>query len=174
MTCKEKLKELHPDWDKDELDRAVGEECPVDNMDIWIPRDEDGHFWCSQNRCEECWDREFPDEEHNDDAYAPREEQNFTVDEECFCIKEENAEKENNMVTTKKTKAELMVELENAKTAKEELEKELKNLEKYKKYEDMAGEFHAVYMSFVTAGFSEERAYDILKTAMMAQIRKGF
>lgn len=68
------------------------------------------------------------------------------------------------MATTKKTKAELMEELETVKESKAELEKELKNLEKYKQYEDMAGEVHAIYMSLVHAGFSENQAFDLLKT----------
>lgn len=68
------------------------------------------------------------------------------------------------MATTKKTKAELMEELENAKKAKEELEKELKNLEKYKQYEDAAGEIYAFHTSFVMAGFSEEQAFELVKT----------
>jgi hypothetical protein len=52
------------------------------------------------------------------------------------------------------------------KATKAELEKELKNLEKYKQYEDMADEIHATYISFVNAGFSNEQAYDLIKTAM--------
>ena len=68
------------------------------------------------------------------------------------------------MATTKKTKAELMEELENVKKSKEELEKELKNLEKYKQYEDAAGEVHGLYTSFVMAGFSEYQAFALTKT----------
>ncbi len=89
----------------------------------------------------------------------------------CERLKEytnRNIEKEKNMAA-KKTKAELEKELEDIKESKAELEKELKNLEKYKQYEDMAGEVHAIYMSFVHAGFSEERAYDLLKTMIMVQ-----
>ena len=91
-------------------------------------------------------------------------------EDDCERLKEymnRNIEKENNMA--KKTKAELEKELETIKESKAELEKELKNLEKYKQYEDMAGEVHAIYMAFVHSGFSEEQAYDLLKTMIMVQ-----
>lgn len=146
MTCKEKLKEIRPDWGQDELDRVIGEECPVDHINIEVPSDEDGRFWCGRGRCEKCWDREISDTNSNDYITTTN-------------------EKEQSM-TTKKTKAELEKELETVKESKAELEKELKNLEKYKQYEDMAGEIHALYTSFVYAGFSEEQAYDLLKTTI--------
>lgn len=145
MTCREKLKMEHPDWTEYELNHTFHTECPDAYIDIKTPRDEAGKILCGKDLCEQCWNREIPDTNSNE------------------CITTTN-EKEKNMATTKKTKAELMEELENVKKSKEELEKELKNLEKYKQYEDMAGEVHAIYMSFVHAGFSEEQAYDLLKT----------
>lgn len=144
MTCREKLKEQHPDWSQDEFDHAVNEECPDAYIDIDTPKDEFGFLWCGTDRCDECWYREVPGTNSNDN--------NTTTNE-----------KEKNM-PTKKTKAELEKELETVKESKEELEKELQNLEKYKQYEDMAGEIHALYMAYVHAGFSEEQAYDLLKT----------
>lgn len=69
-------------------------------------------------------------------------------------------------MATKKTKAELMEELENVKNNKAELEKELKNLEKYKQYESAAGELHALYTSFVMVGFSDVQAFELLKLMM--------
>ncbi len=112
--------------------------------------------------CRDCWDREIPDGECIDGICTPREEQIFAVNEGGFCIEEDDNEKEKTMA--KKTKAELEKELETIKESKAELEKEIKNLEKYKQYDDMAGEVHAIYMSFVMAGFSEEQAFDLLKT----------
>lgn len=143
MTCREKLAIEHPDCvDDDSLGGCIG--CPhyygyLDYPESCRP--------ISEENCRRCWDREIPDE-------------NVLATETEF-------EKENNMATTKKTKAELEKELESVKATKAELEKELKNLEKYKQYENMADEIHAIYISFVNAGFSNEQAYDLIKTAML-------
>lgn len=173
MTCVDKLKELHPDWGQDEIDYALNEECPDAYIDIDAPKDEFGILWCGTDRCDECWNREIPGTEpltyeHTSEPIGKVTE--IIEDENGVTAKIEPTnshyvrnEKEKNMAT-RKTKAELMEELENIKNTKEELEKELQNLEKYKQYEDMAGEIHALYMAYVHAGFSEEQAYDLLKT----------
>ena len=137
MTFREKIAKEYPE--KIDPDCWGGVEgCPYtynyETMDGCPCRGNRGSI--CETFCRECWNREIP---------------------------ETNIEKEKNMAT-KKTKAELEKELETIKESKAELEKELKNLEKYKQYEDMAGEVHAIYMSFVHAGFSEEQAYDLLKT----------
>ena len=161
MTYREKLRELHPDWEQSQLDEAYDKQCPdnfIENADI--PKYESGTWWCGDSRCRDCWDREIPDTNSNGCITTTNENEPTT----SHYVQNE---KEKNMATTKKTKSELMEELETVKASKEELEKELKNLEKYKQYEDMAGEIHALYMSFVMAGFSEEQAYDLLKTMIM-------
>ena len=167
MTCREKLKELYPGWTKDDLNDAVLYDCPVDHMDICIPRDDNGRGWCGFNRCDKCWDREVPNTESFTYKHVGKPIGTVTEltmnDNGVTATVALNNKKEKNMAT-KKTKAELEKELETIKESKAELEKELKNLEKYKQYEDMAGEVHAIYMSFVHAGFSEEQAYDLLKT----------
>lgn len=140
MTCREKLKKLHPDWTEKELQHTYEDMCPDAYMDVIVPAR------CDGIECSECWNREIPDTNSNDDT--------TTVNE-----------KEKNMAT-KKTKAELEKELETVKESKAELEKELKNLEKYKVYDDMAGELYAIYFSFMNAGFSMEQAYDLLKTTI--------
>lgn len=143
MTCREKLAIEHPDCVRD-ICCGGCEGCPHDYGYLDCPES------CrplSEESCIRCWDREIPDE-------------NVLATETDF-------EKENNMATTKKTKAELEKELESVKATKAELEKELKNLEKYKQYEDAADEVHAMYISFVNAGFSNEQAYDLIKTAML-------
>ena len=165
MTCREKLKLEHPEC----VDPIYGggcEGCPSSYGYLSSP------FVCGgrDDECTECWDREIPGTEPLTYEHAGKpigKVFSFTESENGVDIKIELIEeKEKNMGTknTKKTKAELMEELENVKASKEELEKELKNLEKYKHYDDMAGEVHAIYMSFVNAGFSEVQAYDLLKT----------
>ena len=86
----------------------------------------------ANDRCTDCWNREIPEEK----------------------------EKENEPM--KKTKAMLEEELEQKRAEIEELKKELVKVEKYKQYDDMAGEIKAIYDSFVNAGFNEDQAYEIL------------
>ena len=69
-------------------------------------------------------------------------------------------EKENKPM--KKTKAMLEEELEQKKNEIEELKKELVKIEKYKQYDEMAGEIKAIYDSFANAGFNRDQAYEIL------------
>lgn len=143
MTCREKLAIEHPDCvDDDYFGGCVG--CPHDYGYLPRPAECGCSYHVTDYTCTACWGREIPDESSN--------------------VNRSNTEKENNMATTKKTKAELEKELENVKATKAELEKDLKNLEKYKQYENMAGEVYAIYMSFVHAGFFEEQAYGLLKT----------
>lgn len=90
----------------------------------------------SEELCRKCWDREIPEEK----------------------------EKENKPM--KKTKAMLEEELEQKKSEIDELKKELEKAEKYKQYEDAAGELKAAYDSFVNAGFDEGQAF-VLITIML-------
>lgn len=71
----------------------------------------------------------------------------------------EETEKEKPMTNTKKTKAELLSEIAG-------LEKQLKDLEKYKEMQDCADDLKAVHNSLMNAGFSNEQAFEILKTTM--------
>ena len=168
MTYREKLKELHPDWDQTQLDAAYNRNCPDNYIeDADVPKYESGELWCGDSRCNECWDREISDTEsltyeHTTEPIGKVTE--ITEDEHGVTAKIEIDIKEEKTMATKKTKAELEKELEAVKESKAELEKELKNLEKYKQYEDAAGEIHALYTSFVIAGFSEEQAFDLTKT----------
>lgn len=61
--------------------------------------------------------------------------------------------------TTKKTKAQLLEEIDGLKT-------ELKRLEKYAKYDDAAEEMKAFHDSFVRAGFTEDQAFAIVTTVI--------
>ena len=107
--------------------------CPADYVDdADCPQKPDG----STMSCSECWGRKIPE------------------------IPEEKEEKENKPM--KKTKAMPEEELEQKKNEIEELKKELVKVEKYKQYDDMAGEIKAIYDSFVNAGFNRDQAYEIL------------
>ena len=94
---------------------------------------EDIEYGNARKRCTDCWNREIP---------------------------EEKEEKENKPM--KKTKAMLEEELDQKKNEIDELKKELVKVEKYKQYDDMAGEVKAIYDSFVNAGFNRDQAYEIL------------
>ena len=78
------------------------------------------------------------------------------------CWNREIPEEEKENKPMKKTKAMLEEELEQKRAEIEELKKELVKVEKYKQYDDMAGEIKAIYDSFVNAGFNEDQAYEIL------------
>jgi hypothetical protein len=175
MTCREKLRELHPDWDKQQLDFALANFCPdlEGNIDIELPRDEDGSLWCAQDKCEQCWDREITDTEP-----LTYEHTGEPIGKVIDITEDENGvtaiiKKEKNMAT-KKTKAELMEELDNIKEAKAELEKELQSLEKYKQYKDCAEETKALHTAFVNAGFSNQMAFELMKMIMQSAISQNF
>lgn len=89
--------------------------------------------------CKDCWNREIPEEK----------------------------EKENKPM--KKTKAMLEEELDQKRAEIEELKKELEKAEKYKQYDDAAGEMKAMYDSLVNAGFNEDQAFTILMTMLQNQ-----
>lgn len=138
MTCREKLAIEYPDEINPCMDGgAVG--CPNDHG--YLPSHLD---MCRKGQCTECWDREIPDTTNS--HYVQN-------------------EKEKTMAT-KKTKAELEKELEAIKESKAELEKELKNLEKYKQFEDDAGEVHALYTAYMMTGFSEDQAFELTKIVL--------
>lgn len=162
MTCREKLKLECPN-DIDDSWAGGCRGCPHHHGYLAKPADCCNGVYGTDHICNACWDREIPGTEPLTYEHATEPIGKVTDINENENGVTVTIEKEKNMAT-KKTKAELEKELETIKESKAELEKELKNLEKYKQYEDMAGEVHAIYMSFVMAGFSEEQAYDLLKT----------
>ena len=103
------------------------------------PYCEDSNYGSTRERCTACWNREIPEEK----------------------------EKENKPM--KKTKAMLEEELDQKRAEIEELKKELAKAEKYKQYDDMAGEVKAIYDSFVNAGFNEDQAFVLLNTMINNQ-----
>lgn len=57
MTCKEKLKMDHPEWDDYKLGVAIGSSCP---SEFGYP--EDAGLCAGGNSCVDCWDAEIPEE----------------------------------------------------------------------------------------------------------------
>lgn len=51
MTCKEKLQEMHPEWDRSRFKVTVDNSCPSDHGIMSDPES------CFANGCAKCWDR---------------------------------------------------------------------------------------------------------------------
>lgn len=63
MTCIDRLRELCPDWDEDQLYKYIEEHCPEDMYIAKAPSD------CfTVGACEKCWERDISDALYN----APR------------------------------------------------------------------------------------------------------
>lgn len=68
MTCIEKLRELHPDWDDNELQYYVDNCCVTREYIMTRPVYCGSHGWEESENwtCEKCWNREvYEDESHN-------------------------------------------------------------------------------------------------------------
>ena len=88
--------------------------------------------------CEQCYDREVPEK------YLTEEEKMPTA------------------TTTRKTKAEILEELENKNAEIADLKKELNDLERYKQYEESADELAAMKNALVNSGFSNDQAFQLI------------
>ena len=94
--------------------------------------------FCKDSMCSTCWNTEIP---------------------------ETKIKKENDIMTpTKMTKAELVEEIHHAHEHIQKMEAQIKNLERYKQYENMADEMKAMHTAFMNSGFSDDQAYDLMKT----------
>ena len=68
MTCIEKLRELHPDWDDEKVEYYVGHRCPMREYIHQRPINCGAHGWEDSDDidCEKCWNREvYEDETYN-------------------------------------------------------------------------------------------------------------
>lgn len=70
--------------------------------------------------------------------------------------------------SVKKTKAELIEELEARKEEIKVLNTRIETFERYEKYEEMGDELKAVYDAYVHAGFSEDQAFQLLTESLKA------
>jgi len=71
-------------------------------------------------------------------------------------INNTNKGEEKMAVAEKRTKEELLDEIK-------KLEGEVKRLERFKAYDDQAGELKGMYVSYMNAGFTKEQAFDLVK-----------
>ena len=69
-------------------------------------------------------------------------------------------------VTTKRTKEMLLNELEAKNAEIKDLKKELARVERYKQYEEAAGELAVLRDSFISAGFTKAEANEFVKTTI--------
>lgn len=100
----------------------------------------------SDDACTLCWSREFVPANNEEKENKTM---NFTMEPK----------------STKKTKTQLIEEM-NA------LKKELARMEKYRQYEETAGEMYAILESFMNVGFTREEAFTMLTKSMELQFRR--
>ena len=127
MTCKEKLKLDHPDWTEMEINYRLHCDCPSAFGYL------DDPDYCATD-CAKCWDREIP---------------------ETDII--ENKEENTVMSTTKKTKAELLEEIER-------LNKELEEIKNAELYQSGANQLKAMHAAYMNAGFTDEQSFELVLT----------
>ena len=146
MTCREKLMLEHPDRIGDQWQGGCNG-CPSMRGYLEDPPES----WCKDYRCTECWDREIPETDIS------------------------NNEKENETMAVtvpvgKMTKAQLLEEIERAHAHIVEVEAKLEDLQKYEKYKDAADEIKAIHTALMDSGFTNEQAFDLLKTTMQSMM----
>lgn len=149
-TCRQRLMREHPEQVGPQfVEGYYG--CPCDYGYLEIPD------YCTgmEAECNKCWNRVIPETIEEKLAVIPEVEPD-EFDLQMIAMVETEKEKK---MTAKKTKAQLLEEIE-------ELQAELKKVEKYRKYDEAAEEMKALYDSFVRAGFSEDQAFTICTTAM--------
>lgn len=151
MTCREKLKLDHPDWMEIDLIYHIHNDCPsaygyLDDPD------------CCAAECAECWSREIPGT-INAVCLDPKD-----VTKLDKIITDATEKEKENMPITRKTKQELIDEIS-------ALNKELEATSRIDKYTAFADEMYSMYQAFVNSGFSDERAYELVKLLIMSQLR---
>lgn len=67
MTCIEKLRELHPDWNDEKVGQYIDNMCPENEFIMISPEWCGAYGWekSEKHTCEKCWNREVLDEDHN-------------------------------------------------------------------------------------------------------------
>ena len=76
--------------------------------------------------------------------------------------------------TTRKTKEQLLEELNAAKDNVAEVKKQLEKLEQYKILDDAANDIRVAHMALVNAGFSDEQAFELLKITAQEAMSQRF
>lgn len=148
MTCREKLIREHPDLRAARIS-DIG--CPHNYGYLPISHGCGEGGW-EGITCSACWDREIPETEETD-IY--------------------NNEKENESMpisVSKMTKAQMVEEIKCAHEHIREMEAKLEDLQKYEKYKDAADEIKAIHTALMDSGFTNEQAFDLLKTTMQSMM----
>lgn len=149
MTYLEKYLQEHPECDADVVIRG---ECPIDHFKgVEYPANCYITTTGASIRisCTACWNREMPETEN-----AEKESDTMPTDLKNITLN-----------STKKTKAQLIEEIN-------ELKAEVFKLDKYKQYEEMADEMFAVKSSFVNAGFTDAEAFTLMCKMIEAACRR--
>lgn len=150
-TCRERLRREYPERCGPQF-VAQCDGCPRQYGYLSVPE----YCYCNEDTCTRCWNREIPESIEKKLTAIPEVKPDET---DLQMIKEIEKEKNMSTNTTKKTKAQLLEEIDGLKT-------ELKRLEKYAKYDDTAEEMKAFHDSFVRAGFTEGQAFAIMTTVI--------
>lgn len=145
MTCREKLRLEHPARVNPRFDGGC-EQCPHTYGYMPLSTSE-----CMEMSCTECWDREIPGTE--------------TINK-----KEKESMATNTTKLTEMTREDMIEEIEIARKHIREMEAQIKNLEKYKAYEETADEIKAIHTALMDSGFSDDQAFDLLKTTMQSMM----
>lgn len=136
MTFAEKARKEHPELCDQEFGYPTTL-CPHSESFRYEDKPETGY--CRGRSCRQCWEREIPEE---------------TV---------EKPVEEAKPTTTKKTKAELLKEIDG-------LKEEVARLERYSKYEEAANELHAMYEAFKSQGFTDSQAFKLVGSITCAAL----
>lgn len=136
MTFLQKLEQDHPEFTEAEL---FDIDCP-DKYGYETHRGYDSH--CAFTTCRDCWNRQM--------------EGSMDI---CTANHNTNNEREEttmeNTYTTRKTKAQLLEEIDG-------LKREVADLDRYRQYESCANELANIREAFVKAGFSEFEAFQLI------------
>ena len=76
-------------------------------------------------------------------------------------------------VNTNRTKTMLLEEIEAKNAEIKALKKEIEKVERYKQYDEAAGEMAALRDSFINAGFTKAEANDMIKITLASGLKAG-
>jgi hypothetical protein len=143
MTCTEHLRQRFPEWTDDQIHDYTRSYCPWE-VGIDYPPEK----VCRHSRCSECWGTDIPE---------PKK------------IKKEKKTMPTHDINAREvTKEDLIREIEAAHNHIQEMEKRMRNLDKYNQYKEAGEEIKAMHVAFVDAGFSDEQAFELIKTSIQA------
>ena len=90
----------------------------------------------------------------------------------CFAHSKFEPKEKEKKTMSNKTRAELLDLIDEKDAEIKDLKEEIKNLEKYEKYKEVADEMKAIHMAMVDTGFTEEQAFELMKTLISANMNR--